>query len=128
MTLRKSGTDLPPSLHKLANDFGQQSQVCRSAASSGGQGRQAAILWLADRGEAYVVLLNDGRVQAVEVQQQHKLVVQAFLGFQHETPSELRGAPLLTPTCHTGSVLRAVHTTYRTSIAGMIAADLKGHW
>lgn len=85
---------LPSPLHQVANDLGQQCQVSWRAAS-GGEGRQAAILGLTDRGEADVVLLDDGGVQAVEVQQQHKLVVQPLLGLQDQAPSKLGGAPLL---------------------------------
>ena len=108
----EAGTDLASSLHQLANDFGQESQVRGTASSSGGQGRQGAILWLLDSGEADVVLLDDGRVQAVEVEQQHKLVVQAFLGLQHKAPGILRGAPLLTPTCHKLMELMAACLTF----------------
>ncbi len=55
-------------LNQLANDLGQQCQVSWGA-PSGGEGRQAAILGLTDSSEADVVLLDDGGVQAVEVQQ-----------------------------------------------------------
>ena len=90
-------THLPPPLHQLANDPGEEGQISCTTAATAGQGRQAAILRLADCGEAYVVLLDDGGVQAIEVQQQDKLVVQAFFGLQHQTPSILWGTPLLGP-------------------------------
>jgi hypothetical protein len=40
--------------------------------------------------EANVVLLNDGGVQRVEVQQQYKLVVQSLLGLQNQSSRVLR--------------------------------------
>ena len=53
-----TGHYLTSALHQLANDLGQQSQVLSSGSSSG-QLWQAAILRLADGGEADVVLLDD---------------------------------------------------------------------
>lgn len=98
-TKRKQGpSNLTPALHKLPDDSGQQSQAVRSS-SGGGQAGQAAILGLADSGEADVVLLDDGGVQAVEVQQQHVLVVQALLGLQNQPSCVLGGTPLLPTTC-----------------------------
>ena len=37
-----------------------------------------------DRREADVILLNDGRVETVEVKQQNELVIEAFLWLQHQ--------------------------------------------
>ena len=54
----------------------------------------AAVLGAAHSGEADVVLLDDGRVEAVEVEHQHDAVVQALLGLQHQ-PSRILCLALL---------------------------------
>ena len=68
----------PPSLHKsLGSRPKDLPHLWQHSLGSSRfrQGRRAAVFCALDSGEADVVLLDDGRVQGVEVKQQHVLLV-----------------------------------------------------
>ncbi len=73
-----ASADLTTALHECLDDFGQWRHVARGI----WQRRVAAVRGALDGGEADVVLLDNGGVEAVEVQQEHELVIQPLLGLQ----------------------------------------------
>mmetsp|Transcript_26209 Transcript_26209/g.73281 ORF Transcript_26209/g.73281 Transcript_26209/m.73281 type:complete len:496 (-) Transcript_26209:579-2066(-) len=84
--------DLAPLLHQVADDRREHGHVlCR-----GRQGRQRAVLRALHGREADVVLLDDGGVQRVEIEQQDEVLIQPLLRLQHQAPG-VRRAFLLPP-------------------------------
>lgn len=65
-------------------------QAARTAGQELGKHALSTRLWADDGGEADVVFLDDGGVQGVEVQQQHKAVVQPLAWFQHQATGILQ--------------------------------------
>ena len=91
---------LAPAIHQLLDHLREHNLgavgIRGQRRRGGSRGGIVGIrLGLRDGGEADVILLDDGRVQRVEVHHQHVLVVEALLGLQDQAARVRRAAALL---------------------------------